>query len=147
VVSHTLTDIPASSPVSTSTAFPSKRRLEMFLGTEYKFLIHKVSGGENFNLYADKYNTSVEAIVTVNHNLKLPVRIGTLVVIPIGFTDVADLPAFTVYEVSQPGLSPTTLALELDISLEDLKYYNAISDTESLLAGDWLLVPHAKSTP
>jgi hypothetical protein len=69
------------------------------------------------------------------------------VVIPIGFTDVADLPAFTVYEISQPGLSPTTLAQELDISLEDLKYYNAISDTESLLVGDWLLVPHAKSTP
>jgi hypothetical protein len=65
VTSHTLTDIPTSSRISTSAASPSKRHLETPLGTEYKFLIHKVSGGENFNLYADKYDTSVEAIVTV----------------------------------------------------------------------------------
>lgn len=125
----------------------SERQLDVPIGSDYKFLIHKVMGGENFNQYADKYGTSVEAIVTINYKLKTPVWVDTLVVIPVGFTDVASLPAFEAHEVTEAGKSLETLAQELGVSAADLNYYNAIGVGESLLAGDWLLVPCHKPLP
>jgi hypothetical protein len=128
--------------LSTPVVALSEHRLDVPIGTNQKFVIHRVANGENFNRYADQYNTSVEAIVAVNYNLRSPAWVGSLVVIPVGFTDVAGLPAFEAYEVTQSGVSLETLALDLDAKLEDVQYYNAISDEESLTVGDWLLIPH-----
>lgn len=119
----------------------------MPVGSDYKFVIHKALDGENLNQYADKYATSVESIVTVNHKLKTPLWVDTLVIIPVGFTDVASLPAFEAHEVAEAGKSLETLAQELGVSAADLNYYNAVGAGESLLAGDWLLVPRPKPAP
>lgn len=149
----TRTAEPAHTPTLTETATPSptlilsKHRLDVPIGSDYKFVIHKVISGETFNQYTDKYNTSIEAIVTVNYNLKMPVWEDAIVIIPVGFADVASLPAFEAYEVTQAGKSLETLAQEVGVDEDDLKYYNAFDGDQSLLAGDWLLIPRPKPTP
>ena len=132
---------------SSLTSILSKHRLDVLIGTDYKFAIHRVAGGENFNQYADKYKTSVKAIVAINYNLKTPVRVGTLVIIPAGFTEVANLPDFEAYKLAETGKSLEALAQELGVRVADLKYYNAVDAAESLVIGDWLLVPRSESAP
>jgi hypothetical protein len=70
--SPTLTWTPTWTP--TPTVPPSKHQLDMVIGTDYKFIIHQVAGGESLNQYAYKYNTSTATILAVNHNLKTPCR-------------------------------------------------------------------------
>jgi LysM repeat protein len=137
----------ATVPKATATAPSSSHQLDMPIGTDLKFLIHSVLEGENLDQYAPKYNTSVEAIVAVNHDLKPPVWVGTLVVIPMGFTDVSDLPSFETYMITEAGMTVDLLAQKFDIDPLDLKQYNSIRDGESLLVGDWLLIPHKKTVP
>lgn len=94
--------------------------------------------------YAEKYQTSVEAIQAVNYNLKTPLWVDALVIIPVGFTDVASLPSFEPYVVTETGRTVESLARELGVDPRDLKYYNAIADGEALQVGDWLLIPRAR---
>lgn len=141
---HTMTVTP---PSGSATGLFSKRQLDMPVGTDYKFVLHRVREGENLDQYAAQYNTSIEAIILINYNLKTPVWVDTVVVIPVDLMDVASLPAFEVYEVPQAGMSLEALAQELDVDLADLKYYNALSNTESLLSGDWLLIPRPRPVP
>lgn len=96
--------------------------------------------------YAEKYHTSVEAIQAVNYNLKTPLWIDSLVIIPVGFTDVSNLPSFETYVVTETGRTVESLAQELGVDPRNLKYYNAIGDGESLQVGDWLLIPRAGSS-
>ncbi|MBI5965731.1 MAG: LysM peptidoglycan-binding domain-containing protein [Chloroflexi bacterium] len=125
----------------------SKHQLELPIGTDHKFLIHSVLEGENLDQYAPKYNTSVEAIMAVNHTLQPPVWVGTLVVIPIGFTDVSDLPSFEIYMITESGMTVELLAQKFSIDPLDLKYFNAINDGERLLVGDWFLIPRTRIVP
>lgn len=141
---HTMT---ATIPPESATGSFSKHQLDMPIGTDYKFVFHRVKEGENLDQYASQYNTSIEAIVLVNYNLKTPVWIDTVVIIPVDIMNVAGLPAFEVYNVLEPGNSLDILAEELAVDAADLKYYNALNDTESLLVGDWLLIPHPRSAP
>lgn len=161
--SVTVTRTPTSTPTSTRTSTPtqtatrtptstpvlslSKHQLETPIGTDVKFVIHKVLDGDNLNQYAVKYNTSVEAIMAVSYKLKAPVWGGMLVVIPVGFTDVANVPSFAVYQVTEANRTVESLAQELGVAAADLKKYNAISDDESLGIGDWLLIPRPRPAP
>ena len=137
---HTATRVQTKTP----TLSLSSHRLDLPIGTDHKFVIHKVLNGENLNQYAATYNTSVEAILAVSYKLKAPVWVDSLVVIPVGFTDVAGLPSFEAYQLIKSGRSVEALAQELGVAAADLKYYNAIVDGESLLIGDWLLIPRAR---
>lgn len=134
-------------PTAFSTVSLSKHQLEVPIGTNKKFVIHKVLIGESLSQYADEYNTSLEAIVMINYDLWIPLWVDKLVIIPLGFTEVANLPTFEAYEVTKAGKSLETLAQELGVAVDDLKYYNAIGTAESLLVGDWLLIPRPRPTP
>ena len=94
--------------------------------------------------YAEKYHTSVGAIQAVTYNLTSPLWIDSLVIIPVGFTDVSSLPSFETYVVTETGRTVESLAQELGVDPHDLKYYNAIGDGEALQVGDWLLIPRAR---
>ena len=154
VATHTATFPAAPTFVMTATSKPIltgeavlKRQLDQPIGSDYKFVIHKVREGENLNQYASRYNTSIDAILTVNYDLKTPVWVDQLVIIPVGFTNVYGLPAFEAYEVPRADISLDVLALSFGVSLKDLRYYNAISMDESLQVGDWLLIPHPRQKP
>jgi hypothetical protein len=127
---------------ATSTVTPSP--YDVLIGSDYKFVIHKVLTGENLKQYAAKYNTSVETILAVNHGITVPVWVNTLVIIPVGFTDYAKLPSFVVYQVKQEerGVSVEEMARKLKVDPVDLKYYNGwTSPGDRPLVGQFLLVP------
>lgn len=142
-----LPDTATLAPTTFSTVSLSKHQLEVPIGTHKKFVIHKVLIGESISQYADKYKTSSDAIVMVNYDLQIPVWVDKLVIIPMGFTEVANLPIFEAYEVTKAGKTLESLAQELGVAVDDLKYYNAISTSESLAVGDWLLIPRPRPVP
>jgi len=120
----------------TSANISSKNSLDTLVGTDYKFLIHKASAGENLERYAAKYKTTVESIAAVNYKMPAPAWI-----IPVGFKDVARLPSFTPYEVKGKIITIGMLARDLGVNPFDLKYYNGIHDARQILTNDWLLIP------
>lgn len=124
-----------------------KRQLDQPIGSDYKFVIHRILNGENLGQLASRYNTSVEAVLAVNYNLKTPIWEDALVIIPVGFTNVYGFPVFEAYEVPRANISLKVLALSFGASLKDLRYYNAIDMDESLQVGDWLLIPRLRLAP
>jgi len=149
----TQTAVPAQLPTFTMTATPnptatgeivSTRKLDQPIGSDYKFVIHKIVYAENLNQCASRYDTSIEAILMVNYDLKTPVWVDDLLVIPVGFSIVSNLPSFEAYEVPRADMSLRVLALSFGVSLKDLRYYNAIGMDESLQVGDWLLIPRRR---
>jgi len=143
--------LPAPSPTleaDTPTTIPQPRhQLEVPIGTDRKFIIHSVLVGENLDQYERKYNTSIDAIMAINYELKPPLWVGMLVVIPIGFVEVSELPAFETYMVEEDHMAVEQIAEKFKIDVLDLKSYNLIVDGEQLKAGDWLLIPHQRTTP
>lgn len=116
----------------------------MPIGNYYQFIIHKAKDGERLEAFAEKYNTTVEAILAINYHLTNPVWEDMLFVVPIGFSQVAGLPVFVVYEIKpeERGISMDTLAKKLRVDVFDLKYYNGMTDPgQRPLVGDLILVP------
>lgn len=151
IVTHTPSGANAidsvTTPLSTPAVFVSKNQLEVEIGTDYKFVIHKILEGETMSEFAAKYNTSEEAIVAVNLMKKNPGWSGTLIVIPVRFTDFARLPSFIVYQVQEKdrGISAETMAKYLRVTELELKYYNGwASEGDRPLVGDYLLVPRPR---
>lgn len=137
---HSFPAIPAVvTPVRTS-----RNQLDVLLGTDRKFIIHKVLDGESLEQYVEKYDTSREAILAVSPNKEVPVWVDALMVIPVGFTDAAGLPVLVVYQVKeeQRGVSTEELAKILRVDLQDFKYYNGVTeDWDRPLVGDYYIVP------
>jgi hypothetical protein len=142
-------DTPTYTPTLYRTATPTNTpsQLDSLIGTDYKFVIHKVLTGENLDGFAAKYNTSVEAIIDVNYGLGPIAWVDTLLVIPVGFTDISKLPRFVVYQVKseERGISVENMAEYLRVNPLDLKYYNGwTSDGDRPLVGALLLVPRPR---
>ena len=141
-----LTRTPVPARTKTPFRLSPRRQLDVPIGTDYKFVIHKIAGGENMNRYAEQYHTTTAAIQSVNYKLRTPLRVDALIVIPVGFTDVSNLPRFEAYIVADADKPVESLAQELGVDPRDLKYYNVLSDGEKLKVGDWLLIPRARPT-
>jgi len=142
-------DTPTRTPNLYRTATPTitPSQLDVLIGTDYKFVIHKVLTGEDLNQYAAKYNTSVEAIIAINYGLDSIAWVDTLLVIPVDFTDFSKLPRFVIYKVKREeiGISVENMAKRLRVNPLDLKYYNGwISPGDRPLVGDLLLVPRPR---
>jgi hypothetical protein len=144
-ITSTPTITPTLTATSTATSEPPRYELDTPIGTDYQFVIHKVQGGENLNQYAARYITSVEAILRVNYALNIPLWVDALVVIPVEFTEVTQMPYFQPYKVTADGITVETLGSELATNLDDFIYYNGLSRGERLSFGDWLLVPRYQS--
>ena len=144
-----ITDTPATTPTLYRTATPTNTpsQLEVLIGTDYKFVIHKVLNGEDLDQYATKYNTSVDAIKAVNYGQDPIPWVDTLLVIPVNFTDYSKLPRFVIYQVKREeiGISVEDMAKRLRVNPLDLKYYNGwTSPGDRPLVGDLLLVPRPR---
>jgi LysM repeat protein len=119
--------------------------MDKIIGKDYPFIIHKMQTGENLSQFAYKYQTSIEAIIRVNYSLNIPVWVGALVVIPVGFTDVAQMPYFQPYSVTTGGITVEALANELSTNLNNFKIYNDIKTGERFNMGDWVLIPRSQA--
>lgn len=83
-------------PVETFTALPHLHGFEvtrMPVGSQLALLIHIVEYGETLDMIANKYGTTVLAIMAANYKLTPPVWAQYLIVIPIGIRDAVGLPA------------------------------------------------------
>jgi hypothetical protein len=141
----TRTIISTRTPTRTATTASQFRRLDKTIGKDYSFIIHIMQTGENLSQFANKYETSIEAILRVNYSLNIPVWVGALVVIPVGFTDVAQMPYFQPSMITTGGITIEALAIELDTNLSGLIYYNDFKPGERLNPGDWVLIPRTQS--
>ncbi len=121
-----------------------KHRLDSPIGNEQKFVIHKVSEDDNLHHYAARYKTNLETIITIS--VIPPLQAGTVAVIPVEQTDVSKLPRFEVYEVTESGRTPESIAQELKVDPHKLNFYNETHPGEKLHAGDWLLIPRSRAS-
>jgi hypothetical protein len=149
-VSPTRTNTPKPTPTRTLTptviVILSQRTLDTPIGGEMKFIIHQIKNGESLSQYANIYKTSVEAIKRVNYSLMVPLWIGSFVVIPYNFIDVAtDMPYFQPYRVAVNEITVEALAQEMGTLLRDFILYNGFKSGERLKLGDWVLIPWLQS--
>jgi hypothetical protein len=149
--SITVTPSLTSSPTTTPTKVERKHALDVAVGTDHKFIIHRIEAGDFLDPYAEKYNTSVDAIKSINYYLYLdnPVRNDTLVIFPIGIVDVSGLYVLGIYKIEEAdrGSSFEYLARKLKFDLNDFKYYNGIVSYERPLVGEYYLIPQKRLIP
>jgi hypothetical protein len=135
---------PSNTPRPSLTFTPTiemPHALETPIGVDKAFIIHRILDGESLPFLASHYWTTIEAIQAVNYYLPTPIRVGWLVVIPSNLTDVSGLPAFDVYQV-ETDVTVEDLARQLSTDVALLKQYNSLHDSETILSGAWLLIPH-----
>ncbi len=115
--------------------------LEVPIGDEVKFVMHRVLPGESLAIFADQFNTSIDAIIGVNANLISPLWVDWVVIVPVNFSDVTGLPVFEAYQVEEEGVLLESLAERLTAAVDQMALYNNIDSDHKLHAGEWLLVP------
>jgi hypothetical protein len=133
------------------TATPSLRlhRFEVIKippGSQQGYLPHLVLEGEALDLLADRYKTTVQAILAVNYKLSPPVWVDYPLVIPVGAKEATGLPALEVYVVDETtaALTAEALAGRLGVEAADLEVYNLCSADDQFQLGDVLLVPSVR---
>lgn len=89
----------------------------------------------------ETYETSLEAILAVNPDLVIPIRIDALVVIPIKVLNPAGLPKLEPYQVTHDKVTISMLAEQLKTDLSLIVSVNGLEVSEELIYGNWVLVP------
>jgi len=115
--------------------------LETPIGTNPTLLIHRVLPGENLDLIAAHFDTSVEAIQAINYFLPSPLWVDLPLIVPLGQTQTASLPQFEAHQVSAAGVTVEQLAQSLNVDAMQLRKYNLLPERATLVAGQWLLLP------
>ena len=114
--------------------------LDIPFGGEAQFVLHRVRSGENLTMFADRYHTTISAILAVNHRLRAPVWEDWIVVIPVEMADVGEYPPFEPYQVPGTMLSLDELPAELKADPQSLLQYNGFEQPCTSFSG-WLLIP------
>lgn len=121
--------------------------LDIPIGTQYPLVIHRVRTGETLSSMAMNFNTTEEAITSLNYNLFLPLWTNAVIVIPLNQNYVNNLPLFETYQVTE-SLSLQTLADRFSIDIEMLMVYNLVDPEYVFTVGEWVLIPHSRlATP
>jgi LysM repeat protein len=137
----TVTTLPTNTATMPSLTSRTPRALETPFGTSPQLVIHKVVEGEGFILLAENFNTTADAIKSINYDLPESLWVNTVLVIPINTDDVTGLPKFTVVEVRAEGLTIESYAERIQINVELLKQYNDLPAGYALKIGEWLIIP------
>jgi hypothetical protein len=153
----TRTSVPSRTPTATRTPTASRtptipstlppgtcgHDLDEQFGTGVKFVIHRVTSGDNLDKFAVNYETSGEAILAVNFSMPVPIWAEWIIVIPVGTTDMRGIPPFEPYHATGETISLDKLALQLNTDALSLRKYNAFDDTCTTFV-NWLLVPRVR---
>ena len=138
----TFTQPPSRTPVPSLTATViSSHSLDVQIGKEPAYLIHRVADGENLIMMTANYLTSVDAILAVNYSISVPVWRNSIVVIPMGVTSPDSLPILEPYQLLVDKMSAEDLARDLGCDAALFKNINQLKDGEILRKGDWFLIP------
>jgi hypothetical protein len=140
-------DRPAPSPTPTKVVITPTlmdgHGLEVPIGTLTPLVIHRVGVGDNLMTMASTYNTTEEAITSINYNLSLPLWPNLVIVIPLNQVDVTRLPQFEPYQATE-SLSLQALADRFTCDSELLGIYNQVDQDYIFTVGEWVLIPHLR---
>jgi len=137
--------VPSKTVVPPTSLPPQPHALEIPIPVgERQFLLHRVTEGENFEVLEKNYDTLTDVILAINDSISSPLWVDSVIVILPGVKTLdPQLPVFQPHQVTGE-LSIEQLALELNVDLDLLKYYNNCPDVCLLSAGDWLIVPRPR---
>lgn len=154
--SKTKSEIPSkthtTTPTSTKTPKPSLTSTEQVHGLEtpftvnsHQFIVHMVTSGENYEILARNYNTTVEIILAINYQAPSPLWVKSTIVIAPGLLhDDPAIPALQTYQVIEKTTDIETLAAKYNADPATMKLFNQCDDNCSLIMGDWVLIPHPR---
>jgi len=128
-------------PVATEQAPVVGHELDSPIGSDQKFIIHRILDGESLEQFAVLYNTDRETIKAVNYLLPVPLWINWLIIIPLDLTAPGDLPTFEAYLVTDEKVTVDKLAEKMALDPQQLAYYNGVDREAVFESGDWLLIP------
>ena len=134
-------------PPTTTATLPPLHMIETPIGLERQFVVHRVLEGEGFISIAATYNTNEDAIRAVNYALGDSLWADTVLVIPLGQTDVSGIPPMSGFLVSDEGMTIEALALEQNVDAALLRELNALPEGYILHQGEWVLIPHEMTIP
>jgi hypothetical protein len=148
---------PAISPINTgmpdttpNTTHVASRvcghELDAIFGDEDRFVLHRIAIGENLDLYANRFQTSTNAILYINYEIQIPVWENAVIVIPVGITVGAGFPFFETFEQESIKISVDELAKQLNTDAQLFRRYNGFDETCSEFSG-WMLIPHKRNRP
>ncbi len=139
---------PAASPtpIPTNTG-ESAQSPQTTVTPERAFLLHRVARGEDLIAIANKYNTSVEAIRAVNHNMAPELWVDTMIVIPENQADVTGVAPMIPIEITGVEKTVQELAEEYAVSADLLAAVNARTTSYQFQIGDWVIIPQAVLSP
>lgn len=137
----TQTPIPSPSPSATQRPIFA---LDTPIGADPQFIIHRALPGETLLLFANRYNTSVEAIYAVNLDLQQVLWVDQIVIIPMDRTDLSGIPAFTAYQIAEETTNLEEISDLFSVSLDDLVRFNHIGPRYLLTQGEWILIPQGQ---
>ena len=126
-------------PTLTSTPVPP-HVLETPIGTANQLLVHRLLDGENLTLLAGTYQTTVAAIQAVNVE-NMTFWANSLIVIPVGQTDVSTLPRFKVIMMTDVPISIQELSTQYNVDAQVLAQFNFVPITYTFQSGEWVLIP------
>lgn len=141
---------PTSTPVQVATSTPEKNcgyALEEGIELEqHSLILHQVTYGESLDMLALNYDTSLQAIQALNYFLPTPLWADIVVIIPVGSTEVDDLPIFEPVLVTEPVISLDLLSRQMS-ELEG-SLVSATLDADCPAYAGWVLVTRpAKKNP
>ena len=138
--------LPAAATVTPSLRLHRFEVIKIPPGGQQGYLPHLVQKGEALDLLADRYKTTVQAILAVNYKLSPPVWADYPLVIPVGAKEATGLPALEVYVVdgTTATLTAEVLAGRLGVEAADLEAYNLCPADYQFQLGDVLLVPSVR---
>ena len=124
------------------TEFDPVLALDTPIGGEQQFIIHRIAEGESLQYLADRHNTTIDAIISVNEDLITPLWVDWVVVIPVNTDGIAELPKLKAFQIQEEGITVEKLAAQFDAPIEKMSLYNNIDSEHILHKGEWLLIPH-----
>jgi LysM repeat protein len=131
---------------ATSTAVPP-HLIETPVGLTRQFIVHQVREGESTTSLAKKYGTTEQAIRAVNYLMTGSLWANSILVIPLNQVDVSLVPPLSAYAITKQGVNLDALALEQGVDKLLLAEINALPADYIFTIGEWVLIPHPRSTP
>jgi hypothetical protein len=110
-----------------------------------RYFIHLVASGENYEIIARTYNTTIDMIKAINYQAPSPLWVkSTLVISPGMLDDDISIPAMQTYEVIEASTDIDALASKFNVDVNLMREYNQCPNNCGLKQGDWAIVPHPR---
>ena len=110
-----------------------------------QFLIHVIQDRDVLDNLSQIYHTTPQIIQAINYELKVPIQVGTLILIRPDLLDLeADARSFQFYQIPDKVIAIDELAKKFNVDLKELKYYNNCMNGCLVSRGDWVLLPHRR---